>query len=127
MYPCQLLCVFLPLLPASTALTLHVSPCLHQSSLFAPSLLSPYWQWNSWFVFPWRKRGTEDGWEDGRQRDGEKGRCSFGLVYLINYVLLLPLATLHLIFSLLLQTHTHAHTNGHTLTRHLGNYSFRFT
>lgn len=55
----------------------------------------------------------DDGWQDGRQGNRVRERCSFGLVYLINYVLLLLLATLHLIF---VRPKTRAHTYTHTHT-----------
>lgn len=108
MYLCQTLYVFLTpsLLPSMSPIT-SIDLCLFPPSFhpmllyFLPLPLSfLYCRWNSRFVLLWRRRGTEDGWEDGRQRDGERDRCSLGLVYLINYVLLLPLATLLLIFCL---------------------------
>jgi len=93
-------------------------PC--HASLFPPSFFhSSAASGRACLYFLWRERGPEDGWEDGRQRDGERERCSFGLVYLINYVLLPLLATLHLIFRLL-QTHTRAHT--HTSGPFLSHY-----
>lgn len=128
MYLCQPRRVILPPLTTFNALS-HSLLLSHLHRSLPPSTLFPL-LFISCFSFipilPAEKlvciflRGTEDGWEDGRQRDGERGRCSFGLVYLINYVLSLPLATLHLIFSLL-QTYTHAYkwTRTHLLFRYL--------
>lgn len=102
MYLCQPLCVCpspLPLLSFSMSHQSSIDLC-HPMLLYLISPLFPYCRYNSWFVFPWWMRGTEDGWEDGGQRDEERERCSFGLVHLISYVLLLPLATLHIMLSL---------------------------
>lgn len=122
-YLCQILFVFFTL-SLLLSLSLHSSidlglflPSFHPMLLYSLSLsvfLSfLYCWWNSWFAFMWRRRSPEDGWEDGRQRDGERQICSLGLLYLINYVHYSPLDILsllhmhiqmvkHSLFSLLL-------------------------
>lgn len=117
MYLCQLMCVFLPpCLPCSPSMSHRtfinlclLAPSLHPMLLYSLPLTLFHSHTASGITGLYFRGGRGAERMDGRMVDREGERCSFGLVYLISYVVLLPLATLHSIFSLSCR-HTPTHT-----------------
>lgn len=106
-------------LPQLVLWTSLISGCFHLLSnacFFISSLLisfiPPATGGKTGLYFCWRRKSSiEVEWEVCRQSDRERWRCSFGLVYLINSALMLPLETLHMISSCMHRqyTQTQAH------------------